>query len=250
MRRVAVIAALPGELRPLVRGWRHESRRGVELWRRRRGETEWIAACAGAGQKAALRAWHEIEQTGAIDAVISTGWAGALRAGLAAGRVYRVAGVVDARTGERFATEQIRELVAPAPVESAGGETRPGAPENGAIWLVTLERVANRQDKPRLAAAHGAGLVDMEAAAVAGAARARGLPFHCVKGVSDGPEDRLPDFNRFITAEGEFRLGPFMGFAALRPWTWRPLLRLGAPSRRSAQALRPAVLRLLDELET
>jgi len=250
MRRVAVIAALPGELQPLVRGWRHESRRGVELWRRRRGETEWIAACAGAGQDAALRAWTEIARTGVIDAAISTGWAGALRAGLAAGRVYQLAGVVDARTGERFATDHLRRRAAPAGVESADAGLHPGSPENDAVWLVTCERVANREDKPRLATAHGAGLVDMEAAAVARAAGARGIPFHCVKGVSDGPEDRLPDFNRFISADGTFRLGRFIGFAAVRPWTWRPLLRLGAASRRSAQALRPAVLRLLDDLAT
>jgi adenosylhomocysteine nucleosidase len=173
-----------------------------------------------------------------------------LRAGLAAGRVYPVAGVVDSRTGERFTTGPIRSLAAAAPVETTDGGIHPGSPAHGAVWLVTCERVANRADKPSLAAAHGAGLVDMEAAAVARAAGARGIPFHCVKGVSDGPEDRLPDFNRFITAEGEFRLGPFIGFAALRPWTWRPLLRLGAASRRSAQALRPAVLRLLDDLTT
>jgi hypothetical protein len=33
MTRVAIIAAMPAELKPLVRGWRHERRNGVDLWR-------------------------------------------------------------------------------------------------------------------------------------------------------------------------------------------------------------------------
>ena len=36
-------------------------------------------------------------------------------------------------------------------------------------------------------------------------AHMRGLPFYCFKGVSDGFADKLPDFNRFITADGQFR---------------------------------------------
>jgi len=54
MTRVAIIAAMAGELKPLVRGWQHESCNGVDLWRWRfldeKGDPcEWIAACAGAG---------------------------------------------------------------------------------------------------------------------------------------------------------------------------------------------------------
>ena len=29
----AIIAAMTGELKPLVRGWQHERRNGVDLWR-------------------------------------------------------------------------------------------------------------------------------------------------------------------------------------------------------------------------
>ena len=64
MSRVAVIAALPDELRELVRGWPREARNGVELWRLRRGGDEWFAACAGVGVDAAARALSEIEGDG------------------------------------------------------------------------------------------------------------------------------------------------------------------------------------------
>jgi adenosylhomocysteine nucleosidase len=238
MTRIAIIAALPGELRPLVRGWRRESRGGVELRWCRRGESEWIAAWAGTGAGAALRAWEQVERAGAIDAVISTGWAGALQPPWAVGCAYRVSGVIDARTGERFATAP--EAVAPEAVAPDRGLAA------GSLWLVTHDRVADGAEKVRLAAVHGAGLVDMEAAAIARIARSRGVPFHCVKGVSDGPADRLPDLNRFLSPAGQFQLARFIRFAAVRPGIWPALIRLGRSSRRAAEALAPALLACLE----
>jgi adenosylhomocysteine nucleosidase len=215
---------LPGELKPLVRGWSHASQDGVEVWRQRHGETEWIAACAGMGAAAALRAWAAIDRDGAIDRVISTGWAGALGVECAVGSVCRAAEVIDARTGERFAC------------------SRPGS-----CSLVTSDRVAGPFEKRRLAAAHGAGLVDMEAAVIARLAAPRGIPFDCIKGVSDGPTGRLPDFSPFISARGQLRLTAFIGHAAVRPWMWPALIQLGRASRRAARRLQPALLAWLEE---
>src|SRR6185437_14855694 len=107
LRRVAVIAAMPGELLHLARGWKHEKRDGgVHLWRITQGEAEWVAACAGAGQAAATRAFAEVEKDGPVSAAISAGWVGALTAEFVPGRVYSVAGVIDARTGERFEADE------------------------------------------------------------------------------------------------------------------------------------------------
>ena len=46
MKRVAIIAAMPAELKPLTRGWRHVRSNGVDLWRWSFDGGEWIAACA------------------------------------------------------------------------------------------------------------------------------------------------------------------------------------------------------------
>src|ERR1700744_584646 len=102
MTRVAIIAAFPGELKPLVRGWPSSTRGNIHFWAQRDEEEEWMAACAGAGQDAATRAFAGVEDGGPIDLVFSVGWAGALREDAAAGAVYNLAGVVDVRTGERF----------------------------------------------------------------------------------------------------------------------------------------------------
>ena len=224
MKRIAIIAAMPGELKPLVRGWPRESRHGVDLWQRRQGENEWIAACAGVGVVAAKRAFEEIEKDGSIDSVFSIGWAGALREDFAAGRAYRVTGVIDARTGDRFNV----------------------AGQSAECWLVTSDRVADQADKRQLATTYGASLVDMEAAGIARQAAMRGIPFYCIKGVSDGFFDELPDFNRFISSNGQFQSVRFIFFAMLRPWHWPALMRLGQNSKKSAQAIKELLLDILE----
>jgi adenosylhomocysteine nucleosidase len=223
MTRTAIIAAMPGELKPLTRRWRHERRNGVDLWRWTFDEGEWIAACAGAGVDAAIKALAEAEQFGPLDQVISTGWAGALSAEFLPGQAYDVSAVIDARTGERQLT--------------AGP---------GQCSLVTSSKVADEQEKRRLAAAYGAGLVDMEASGVARVAAIRGIPFYCIKGVSDGFADKLPDFNRFILPNGQFQLARFVLFAVLRPWHWPALMRMGENSKRASQSIAESLLELLD----
>ena len=54
----------------------------------------------------------------------------------------------------------------------------------------------------------------MEAAAVARLAAMRGIPFYCIKGVSDGFTDNLPDFNRFISPQGQFQTGSVAAFCS------------------------------------
>jgi adenosylhomocysteine nucleosidase len=289
--RTAIVAAMPGELKPLVRGWQRERRNGVDLWRWRFDEGEWIAACAGAGVEAATRAFAEVERAfaeaekpGPVSFVISTGWAGALSEEFEPSRAYFVAGVIDARCGERFRASYFAEraealkghglsraaeppktdaalaagvtegdktatpqgLKPPASNESSGGAAE-AVPFQDDCWLVTSPKVADAAEKQRLAAAYGAGLVDMEAAGVARLAQMRGIPFYCVKGISDGYRDKLPDFNRFISAEGGFRTIPFVFFALVRPWYWPALMRMGENSRKAAQSIKESILDLLDE---
>lgn len=228
MSRTAIIAAMPGELKPLVRGWSHTYASGVDLWRwsyrnQFNEPSEWIATCAGAGVDAAARAFAAAEAGVPIDCVISIGWVGALSDDFLPGKAYWVAGAIDMRTGERLAAEE---------------------PSN--LWVVTSPRVADAAEKQRLADAYGAALVDMEAAAVARLAAMRGIPFLCLKGVSDGFRERLPDLNRFLSPQGRFRLAHFVLFALFRPWCWPALLRMGENSTKAAQAIRASLLANLD----
>jgi adenosylhomocysteine nucleosidase len=229
MTRTAIIAAMTGELKPLVgsgpAGWPHSSRNGVHFWAQRDQEDEWIAACAGTGQEAATRAFAAIEDGGPIDLVFSIGWAGALTEECEGGQAYNVAGVIDVRTGERFHCD-------------AGA---------GSLWLATSPKVADEREKPRLASTYKAHLVDMEAAAVARMAAAREIPFYAIKGVSDGLNARLPDFSSFISPDGQFKLARFMVFALLRPWYWPALIRMGENSRKASQSIAALLRDFLNE---
>jgi adenosylhomocysteine nucleosidase len=225
MTRVAIIAAMAGELKPLVRRWTHERRGSIDVWRWKFDEGEWVAACAGAGVGAATRAFAEVEKCGALDFVISFGWAGALTEGLQPGLAYWASGVIDARTGERF---------------------RP-AIWSDERWLVTSPRVAGEAEKKRLAATYGAQMVDMEATGVARLAQMRGIPFYMLKGISDGFADKLPDLNRFIGLDGRFNMAGMALFSILRPWHWSSLIRMGENSSKASQSMREALLDLLDE---
>jgi adenosylhomocysteine nucleosidase len=230
MSRVAIIAAMPGELKPLVRGWAHTHHDGVDLWRRKSEQGEWLAACAGMGADRATRAFAATEQDGPLDLVLSAGWVGALTAAVSAGEVTDVSGVIDVRTGERFRTGQFQE--GQSSVER---------------WLVTVPHVAGREEKQRLAATYGADLVDMEAASVARLAAMRGIPFYAIRGVSDGVDDLLPDFNAFRGPLEEFRLASFVIYAALRPKYWPSLVRMGDNSRKAAEGMACAISGFLDE---
>ncbi|MGB8259564.1 MAG: nucleoside phosphorylase [Terracidiphilus sp.] len=225
MKRIGIIAAMPGELKPLVRGWRHERRNGVDLWRWRYDEGEWLAACAGAGMDAAARAFAAAESAGPLSFAVSTGWAGALTGECPAGQAFWASGVINAKTGERHRV----------------------AHWSGERWLVTSPIVANEAEKHRLAATYGAALVDMEAAAVARLAELRGIPCYCLKGVSDAVDDKLPDFNRFLAPGGQMRLGALIFFALLRPALWPRLVRMGENSRRAARGIAESLLDFLDE---
>ena len=227
MRNIGIIAALPAELRPLVREWPRTDQVCV-------GQVagmQCFAASEGMGAAAATRSFAAIRAAaGELDAVVSYGWAGALSCGVKPPQVHVVTEVVDARTGERFATH----------MPKLGG----GAP----LRMVTLDHVAAQSEKRPLAERYQAVLVDMEAATVGRLARAHGLPFLCLRGVSDGYTDELPDFNRHIGADGQLNTLGFAVHALLRPATWSPLMQLGRNSREAAEALSREITGLLGRV--
>ena len=226
--RIGIIAALPGELTPLVRRWqRMPAARGsgISIWQRREGEQEVIAVCAGMGAPAARRAFVAAEFLGSLDLVLSVGWAGALIAECEPGECFAASEVIDEQTGERFTLAE-------------------GRPK---LRLVTTARVADESEKRRLAATYSAALVDMEAAAVARLAQMRGIPVVCFKAVSDGVDAELPDLNPFIDIAGKLRMGPFLAHVALRPGYWGALGQLGRNSAAAAKALAEKIEAFLVE---
>lgn len=226
--RIAIIAALPGELKPLVKDWQRvaTNANGIKKWILTRDTDTWIAVCAGMGAEAALRAFAKAVSDGPVDMLLSIGWAGSLDAKVHPGTAHVPTVVIDAQTGEQFSvTEATRQ------------------------WrLVTTARVADEAEKRRLAATYpGAVLVDMEAAAVARLAEMHNIPLLCIKGVSDAAGATLPDLNPFIDERGQMQMARFLAHIALRPRFWPSLLHLGKNSARAADAMRDLILKFMKE---
>lgn len=222
--RFAILAALPREVAPLVRNWSApvvSKKDGTSIWENDRA----IVVCAGMGRDRIARALQLAESRGPLRAIISVGYAGALRTGMRTDGVYWPAIVINGQTGERFACE------------------------DGEGVLVTADHVVRRDEKPKLAAKWNADLVDMEAAAVARLARERALPFQTVRAISDPVDDNLPDLSRFTDEQGGFQSASFAMYVALHPWLIPTTVKLGRQSARASQAIAAALLQVLRQAE-
>ena len=223
--RIGLIAAVPLELKHIVRGWQRvaTSQRYGHLWSKCDASGDRIlAACAGMGPDAARRAFAAAESDGPLDLVLSVGLAGATESSLPLGGCSVLSEVIDENTGERFTLTE--------------GKRR--------LRIASLTRVADAREKKRLFQTYGAVMVDMESATVARMAQQRGIPMVCIKAVSDEAEAVLPDVNPFVH-DGQIRMMPFLAHVAVHPASWGPLMRLGRNSGLAAKRLGETVNRFL-----
>jgi adenosylhomocysteine nucleosidase len=228
--KIGLIAAIPGELKPLLHRIGATAHTQVAAGRTLTvhtgvlllgdAQTAQLYTCAagmGAPQAAAA-VGAVLQAAGSLDAWISCGWAGALTCGVKPPDVYVASEVIDSKTGERWPTATPQ--TGPAPIRT-----------------LTLDHVATSGEKRKLAERYGAVLVDMEGATVARLAAAQQLPFYCIKAISDAYTDELPDFNPFITPQGTMRMPALIAHALLRPRYWAPLARMGQHSAQASRLL-------------
>jgi adenosylhomocysteine nucleosidase len=213
MSRIAIVAALEREVKPLIADWQCHERDHAGRKYRFFEKNDAVLVCGGMGAEAARRATEAAIVLYAPSVVYSVGLAGALQPGLRVG-----------------------DIVTPRQVLNAidGSSTNKG---DGDGILVTIDSIANEREKARLAASYGAIAVDMEAAHVARGAEARGVRFAAIKVISDEVGFVMPPLQRFVSAAGNINTSRFLFFALLRPWLWPGLVRLGTNSRRAARSL-------------
>jgi adenosylhomocysteine nucleosidase len=229
---IAIIAAVSGELAPLVkhrtaRSWnRVSSISGVEMWEYLHADGCWLAVCAGMGGRRATVALAEAEKRKNIAAICSVGWAGALKSVFEAEKIYTPSLIVDTATGEQF---------------------RPAKLSVDWPILVSTSSVADADEKQKLATMYGAGLVDMEAATLAKIALSKAIPFYCMKAISDEANAELPNINPFINDSGQLKMLPFLLNLSTRPSSWAPLAKLGKHSAAAAKNLAESLYDWLDE---
>jgi len=213
MSRIAIVAALEREVRPLVKSWR-ASEQELDGRRFRFFEKDDVVlVCGGIGAQAARRAAEAVITLFAPKVIMSAGFAGALDSEL-----------------------KVADIILPLRVVNAGDGSSVTL-ERGEGVLVSFGSVASPEQKAKLRDSFAAQAVDMEASAVACAAEARGVRFAVVKVISDEFDFSFPVMERFVDENGQLLEGRFAWFAALRPWLWPQVARLARNSGRSSRAL-------------
>ena len=189
--------------------------RPVELrvnWSRQAtlGEREVLLVANGAGTKRAAPAVDMAAEQFTLEGVVSTGYCGALDESL---------GVGDIVTGAAMG--------------------RPGGLPYHTGSIRTVDHVVSTAAEKAALRATGAIAVEMEAAGVAARAAALGMPFYCIKSVTDLAGETLAnDFNAALRPDGHFDTMIILREALRHPSERVPeLLRLRNRCARAARAL-------------
>jgi adenosylhomocysteine nucleosidase len=222
MPKIAIVAALEREVHPLVRQWPTTT---VEYGGRQFTffESDYaVVVCSGLGSEAGRRAAEAIIVRYSPEIIVSAGIAGALVPELKVGETIFPATVIDAQDSSRHETA----IKASAVSNTALGRT----------VLASSPQIAGTKQKQQLAKSYGAHAVDMEGAAVARAAQIHNLRFLAIKAISDEYDFELPDLQKFVRGS-EFRTARFVLHAAVRPWLWLGVIRLGRNTRVASENL-------------
>lgn len=181
---------------------------------RPRADVRFIAVASGPGFELARAGLDAVQEP--PDAIVSTGLCGALNPAL------RVGDVVVASSVNGVPVDQ----------PTCGGRFVRGA-------VASVDRVVGSRAERQELAAGGAVAVDMESAAALAIARERGIPFYCIRAVSDeAAEDWTLDLNEARTASGVFSIRSILAQAARRPHLIVPeLARLRRNAAVAARAL-------------
>jgi adenosylhomocysteine nucleosidase len=215
----AIIAALPREVKHLVRGW-HVQRlpNDVHVYT----NDVAVVACAGMGPARATLAVQAAMATKPVTTLLSVGLAGACDPSLRVGDIVRAGVVIDTQSGERYSNTQFHEILASAPT------------------------IASVREKQRLYESYHASAVDMEAATVARIARGHDLHFQAIKVISDDANFELEELSRFATQNGQFREFTFAAYSVVRPRLWSKLVDLSRNSKVAAESLTTELESQLD----
>lgn len=193
------------------------------------GNRRVLLVANGPGPKLAAEAVEAALLRAPADAVVSTGYCGAVDTALQVGDIIIASEVISIEQQTVYRTE--------AP-ECVGQRYCAGP-------VISQDWVAGTVEEKRRLRERGGMAVEMEAAAVAQKAREAGVSFYCVRVVSDGAEEEFAlDLNAMRRADGRFSSARIL-MATLR----NPLV-LGPELRRLVRQSRLAALKLGEFLAT
>ena len=185
-KRVAVLAPMRPELKAVVRAFRLTRTHGDPVVSHRGSVGAWSveAAIIGIGPGRAGPATERVLEQGTYDHVMVVGIAGGLDPALPVGALMVPSRVRLYPDGPSF-------HASPLPGRSAAG------------GLMTTDGLFSDEDVWRPIQESGFGAVDMEAAAVAEACEAAGVPWSVYRGISDRPDEHVVDQGVFALSKSD-----------------------------------------------
>jgi adenosylhomocysteine nucleosidase len=214
---------------------RHWSRRpwcgaGYSAWEGQSGERLVRVVQTGVGMDAAEKAlaWALSGMGERPGLVIMAGFAGALAPELRVGDLVLGTEVIDA-AGARWTCSAGEVLAA----------------IRGRI-LSTATVLGEAADKADLYRRHQALAVEMESAGVARVCARQGIPFACLRAISDEQATSLPADLLSVLEGGQVATGRLLRAVLRRPGMVGDLLGLAAATRRAAASLSAGLMALLD----
>jgi adenosylhomocysteine nucleosidase len=156
-----------------------------------------------------------------LEAVVSTGFCGALTPELRESQIVVATQVLDESGGERY---DCAPIIADSEYSSG--------------LVVSQDRIAVDTNEKQKLQSCGAIAIDMEAVGVAARTKRAELPFCCIKVVSDRADESFGfDLNKMRTTEGRIARGKIGIYALTHPHLIPELLRLKRRADDAAKAL-------------
>ena len=231
--RVAVLAPMRHELRPLVRPLSlRKSGRGADAsYSGAVGRAEIVATITKMGTLAAARAAERVLDSGAVDHLVVVGIAGGIGASV--------------RIGDLVVPELVIAL-------STGAQHRPARLGDAAPrgTLVTSDSLIVDRDVFARLEKRGVIAIDMETSAIAAVCERRGCPWSVFRAISDRAGD--PDIDSAVFGlarpDGGPNLPAIARFVLTRPWRLLQLAPLARNMRTATQAAASAAVRALAQI--
>jgi nucleoside phosphorylase len=186
--QIAIFAALPQEYHPLQKmtsGWQLVAREPFRVFRQRSGGKECLLVETGMGQKQLRKALELGLKSDSFDLILSTGFAGSLWQQFSVGQVL---------LGERFvlwqpsSNPEVAETLHFRPATQLDHFCCEYQVEKAQI--VTVEQTQNKMAISQLVAPIPS-IMDMESTLVAQTAFQKGIPFICLRSISDALGDEI-----------------------------------------------------------
>jgi adenosylhomocysteine nucleosidase len=225
--RIAVLGAMPSELRPLAKplGLRKAQLGAIEVRTGRLGGNDVVALKTGIGPVEAQRSTEQLLAGGPFDRVVMIGIAGGIGADQSIGDLVIPERVIDGRTGTSYR---------PAPLP---GFEQKGALHTADYLILDPEQLAEMR-------ADGVLALDMETAAIGQACDSAGVEWSSIRSISDRPSDKLVDDNLLdlTRPDGGPNIPAVVKRLARHPGDIKKLAQLGRDATTAAKAAAEAFL--------